>query len=70
MPMVNNIKKTIEFRLEPTLNNKQFYLDVFRPYYDSIDNLRLVRYDSMKSLTREELQQLAEFITKYLEDNP
>jgi two-component SAPR family response regulator len=70
MPMVNNIKKTIEFRLEPTLNNKQFYLDFFRPYYDSIDNLRLVRYDSMKSLTREELKQLADFIIKYLEDNP
>jgi hypothetical protein len=64
------MKPTIEFRLEPTLDRKQFYLDTFRPYYDSVDNHRLLRYDSMKSLSREELKQLAEFIIKYLEDNP
>ncbi len=64
------MKPTIEFRLEPTLDRKQFYLDTFRPYYDSVDNRRLLRYDSMKSLSREELKQLAEFIIKYLEDNP
>jgi hypothetical protein len=64
------INQTIDFRLEPTLDKKNFYLDFFRPYYDGIDNLRLKHYDSTRSLSREELKQLADFINRYFEENP
>ena len=60
--------RTIEYRIEPTLDKKEYYLDLFRPYYDSLDNSRLVRYDSVKSLTAAELKQLADFIYHFLEN--
>lgn len=66
--MNSNNKPTIEYRLEPTLDKKQYYLDLYRPYYDSLDNARMLRYDSLKSLTVPELYQLADFIKIFLEN--
>lgn len=60
--------KTIEYRLEPTMDKKQYYLDLYRPYYDALDRVTMVRYDSMKSLNVVELRQLAEFINNFLEN--
>lgn len=61
--------KTIQYRLEPTSDKKEFYLDLYRPYYDALDKETMVRYDSLKSLTRNELKQLANFINAFLEQN-
>lgn len=66
--MKNKDAKTIEFRIEPTLDKKQYYLDLYRPYYDTLDNLMMIRYHSMKSLTSLELKQLADFINSFLEN--